>query len=91
MKSNGGYAAMNDAALTRPELLAGRKVRSINMNQLGQALTELDDPPVQAMSTQVGRKPAGAPMATFACAFGVGTERNQHTMVAWQTLHVPAG
>jgi anaerobic selenocysteine-containing dehydrogenase len=49
MKSNGGYAAMNDAALTRPDLLAGRKVRSINMNQLGHALTELDDPPVQAM------------------------------------------
>src|SRR5262249_45158808 len=44
MKSNGGYAAMNDAALTRPDLLAGRKVRTINMNQLGHALTELDDP-----------------------------------------------
>jgi anaerobic selenocysteine-containing dehydrogenase len=49
MKGNGGYAAMNDAALMRPDLLAGRKVRTINMNQLGQALTELDDPPVKAM------------------------------------------
>jgi len=49
IKSNGGYAAMNNAALTRPDLLAGRKVRTINMNQLGHALTELSDPPVQAM------------------------------------------
>lgn len=49
MKSNGGYAAMNDAALMRPDLLAGRKVRTINMNQLGEALTQLDDPPIKAM------------------------------------------
>jgi len=49
MKSNGGYAAMNDAALTRPDLLSGRRVRMVNMNQLGHALTELDDPPVKAM------------------------------------------
>jgi anaerobic selenocysteine-containing dehydrogenase len=49
VKSNGGYAAMNDAALTRPDLLAGRAPRTINMNQLGHALTELDGPPVKAM------------------------------------------
>jgi anaerobic selenocysteine-containing dehydrogenase len=49
VKSNGGYAAMNDAALMRPDLLAGRAPRTINMNQLGHALTELDDPPVKAM------------------------------------------
>jgi anaerobic selenocysteine-containing dehydrogenase len=49
VKSNGGYAAMNDAALMRPDLLAGRAPRTINMNQLGQALTGLDDPPVMAM------------------------------------------
>jgi anaerobic selenocysteine-containing dehydrogenase len=49
VKSNGGYAAMNDAALMRPDLLAGRAPRTINMNQLGHALTELDDPPVAAM------------------------------------------
>ena len=49
VKSNAGYAAMNDAALLRPDLLAGRAPRTINMNQLGQALTELDDPPVKAM------------------------------------------
>jgi anaerobic selenocysteine-containing dehydrogenase len=49
MKSNGGYAAMNDAALLRPDLLAGRAPRTINMNQLGHALTELADPPVKAM------------------------------------------
>ena len=49
VKSNAGYAAMNDAALMRPDLLAGRAPRTINMNQLGHALTELDDPPVKAM------------------------------------------
>jgi anaerobic selenocysteine-containing dehydrogenase len=49
MKSNGGYAAMNDAALMRPDLLNGRAPRTINMNQLGHALTELSDPPVKAM------------------------------------------
>ena len=49
VKSNAGYAAMNDAALMRPDLLAGRAPRTINMNQLGHALTALDDPPVKAM------------------------------------------
>jgi anaerobic selenocysteine-containing dehydrogenase len=49
VKSNAGYAAMNDAALMRPDLLAGRAPRTINMNQLGHALTELDDPPVKAL------------------------------------------
>lgn len=49
MKSNGGYATMNDAALMRPDLLNGRAPRTINMNQLGHALTELADPPVKAM------------------------------------------
>jgi anaerobic selenocysteine-containing dehydrogenase len=49
MKSNLGYHALNETALTRPDLLAGRKARTINMNQLGEALTELDDPPVKAI------------------------------------------
>lgn len=49
VKSNAGYAAMNDAALMRPDLLAGRCPRTVNMNQLGHALTELNDPPVKAM------------------------------------------
>jgi len=49
LKSNLGYAAMNDAALMRPDLLAGRSPRTINMNELGQALTTLNDPPVQAL------------------------------------------
>ncbi|MDP8908847.1 MAG: molybdopterin oxidoreductase family protein [Chloroflexota bacterium] len=49
VKSNAGYAAMNEQALNRPDLLGGRRVRSINMNQLGHALTELDDPPVAAL------------------------------------------
>lgn len=49
MKSNAGYAAMNDGALHRPELLGGRMPRTVNMNQIGHALTELTDPPIKAV------------------------------------------
>jgi anaerobic selenocysteine-containing dehydrogenase len=49
MKSNLGYHALNEAALTRPDLRTGRLPRTINMNQLGEALTEIDDPPVKAI------------------------------------------
>ena len=49
VKSNAGYAALNDAALMRPDLLGGRNPRTVNMNQLGYALTELSDPPVKAI------------------------------------------
>ncbi|MCC6179829.1 MAG: molybdopterin oxidoreductase family protein [Chloroflexi bacterium] len=49
VKSNSGYAAMNTRALTRPDLLGERRVRTVNMNQLGHALTELRDPPVKAL------------------------------------------
>lgn len=49
VKSNGGYHTMNEAHLQRPDLLGSRAPRTINMNQLGTALTKLDDPPVKAM------------------------------------------
>ncbi|HLY65653.1 MAG TPA: molybdopterin-dependent oxidoreductase, partial [Chloroflexota bacterium] len=48
MKSNRGYAAMNETALQRPDLMPGPS-RIINMNQLGQALTEARDPRVMAL------------------------------------------
>jgi anaerobic selenocysteine-containing dehydrogenase len=44
-----GYAAMNDAALMPPDVLADRAPQTIDMNQLGQAPTELDEPLVMAM------------------------------------------
>jgi anaerobic selenocysteine-containing dehydrogenase len=43
---------LNNAALERPELMQkslGRPARTINMVELGKALNELNDPPVQAM------------------------------------------
>jgi anaerobic selenocysteine-containing dehydrogenase len=49
LKSNSGSAATNDRARTRPDLLDGRAPRTVNMNQLGDALTRLDSPPVKAL------------------------------------------
>jgi len=48
IKSNSGYLLPNTARLQRPELLENKNTRLINMNQIGQALTELD-PPVKAL------------------------------------------
>jgi anaerobic selenocysteine-containing dehydrogenase len=48
IKSNHGYAQLNERARLRPDLLAGRTPRTINMNQLGWALTEAE-PPVYAL------------------------------------------
>lgn len=49
---SGGYQ-LNDTELTRPDLMLksqlGRAARTVNMVQLGQALTELDDPPIKAL------------------------------------------
>jgi anaerobic selenocysteine-containing dehydrogenase len=43
IKGNSGYASVNFQALQRPDLLK-EKTRSISMNQIGEALTELDPP-----------------------------------------------
>lgn len=48
IKSNQGYAHMNEQARLRPDLLGGRQPRTISMNQLGSALLEAD-PPVRAL------------------------------------------
>ena len=51
-RSVGTYhdAVVDDIALTRPDLLAGREPRWINMSRLGEALTDPAlDPPVRAM------------------------------------------
>ncbi len=40
---------IDDQALHRPDLLAGRDPRWVNMSRLAEALTELDDPPVHAL------------------------------------------
>jgi anaerobic selenocysteine-containing dehydrogenase len=46
--STGGNFAIDDAALSRPDLLAGRRPRTINMSTIGQALLEERTPPIQA-------------------------------------------
>ncbi|MBO9599446.1 MAG: molybdopterin oxidoreductase family protein [Cohnella sp.] len=42
IKGNGGYSAFNAERVERPDLLPDPSVRTINMNRLGEALTEAD-------------------------------------------------
>lgn len=42
IKGNGGYGALNADRIERPDLLPDPNVRVINMNRLGEALTEAD-------------------------------------------------
>ena len=49
-RSTGAWTSehVDQRALTRPDLLAGRRPRRVNMSRLGEVLTALDDPPVMA-------------------------------------------
>lgn len=47
--SNGGYSKPDVRVLERPDLLPDPRPREVNMIELGKALTELHDPPVQAL------------------------------------------
>jgi anaerobic selenocysteine-containing dehydrogenase len=51
---------VNDAALTRPDLLAGRAPRTINMSTIGQALAD-SDPPIDAIVVYNSNPVAVAP------------------------------
>ncbi|MEK4009756.1 molybdopterin oxidoreductase family protein [Peribacillus castrilensis] len=44
IKGNSGYLAFNINALRRPDLLRNKATRTINMNQIGQALMEKENP-----------------------------------------------
>lgn len=44
LKSNSGFLAFNTAAMQRPDLLANKQTRSINMNLIGEALVQKDEP-----------------------------------------------
>lgn len=44
IKGNSGYLAFNTSALQRPDFLEKKNTRTINMNQLGYALLELENP-----------------------------------------------
>src|SRR4051812_42233914 len=52
LSTSGGWQ-LNNAALTRPDLMLksplGRETRVVNMSELGKALITLDDPPVKAV------------------------------------------
>ncbi len=49
LMSTGGSFGFNMQALQRPDLLGARQPRSVNMIELGAALTTLNDPPVKAL------------------------------------------
>jgi anaerobic selenocysteine-containing dehydrogenase len=49
LMSTSGSFGFNMRALQRPDLLGQRRPRSVNMIQLGEALTELTDPPIKAL------------------------------------------
>lgn len=44
IKGNSGYLAINTGALQRPDLLQKKNTRTINMNQIGSALLDQDQP-----------------------------------------------
>jgi anaerobic selenocysteine-containing dehydrogenase len=48
IKGNSGYLAVNTVKLQLPKLLKNKQTRTINMNQLGEALLTLD-PPVKSL------------------------------------------
>ncbi|MGH8277659.1 MAG: molybdopterin-dependent oxidoreductase, partial [Steroidobacteraceae bacterium] len=63
--STSGVWQLNDAALMRPDLMKksplGREARIVNMSQLGEALTQLDGPPVKAVFVYNSNPAAVAP------------------------------
>jgi len=58
--SSSGTFEVDDAALTRPDLLAGRNPRTINMSAIGQALAQAD-PPIEAIVVYNSNPVAVAP------------------------------
>jgi anaerobic selenocysteine-containing dehydrogenase len=58
--SSSGTFEVDDAALTRPDLLAGRTPRTINMSAIGEAL-ERADPPIEALVVYNSNPVAVAP------------------------------
>ncbi|MFB5661971.1 molybdopterin-dependent oxidoreductase [Alteribacillus sp. HJP-4] len=49
IKGNGSVLNFRSSALQRPDLLKNKTVRSINMNAIGTALLEENDPPIHSM------------------------------------------
>jgi len=60
MSTSGGFG-FNMQALQRPDLLGERRPRSVNMIELGAALTTLNDPPIKALFVYNADPVASAP------------------------------
>jgi anaerobic selenocysteine-containing dehydrogenase len=60
--SSSGAFEVDDAALTRPDLLAGRTPRTINMSAIGEALANAD-PPIEALVVYNSNPVAVAPQS----------------------------
>ncbi|MHB1134412.1 MAG: molybdopterin-containing oxidoreductase family protein [Chloroflexota bacterium] len=60
VKGNSGYFQLNNAAVERPDLLAGRQPRRISMNQVGEALLGAE-PPVKMLYVYNSNPAAIAP------------------------------
>jgi len=60
--SSSGAFEVDEAALTRPDLLAGRAPRTINMSTIGQALA-FSDPPIEAVVVYNSNPVAVAPQS----------------------------
>jgi len=61
--SSSGAFEVDDAALTRPDLLAGREPRTVNMSAIGHAL-QYADPPIEAVIVYNSNPVAVAPDST---------------------------
>jgi anaerobic selenocysteine-containing dehydrogenase len=60
--SSSGAFEVNEAALTRPDLLAGRRPRTINMSTIGEALLQAQ-PPIEAVIVYNSNPVAVAPQS----------------------------
>ncbi|MDQ1144256.1 anaerobic selenocysteine-containing dehydrogenase [Bacillus sp. SORGH_AS 510] len=72
IKGNSAYLAFNTSALQRPDLLKIKSTRTINMNQIGEALMTLD-PPIQSMYVY-GSNPAVVAPSSRRVREGLGRE-----------------
>jgi anaerobic selenocysteine-containing dehydrogenase len=85
--SSSGMYPMNKPALERPDLMPtlpnGRKPRLVNMSQLGDALTQLCDPPIKAMYVYNSNPAVVAPDSNAVLA---GMRREDLFMVVHDTF-----
>jgi anaerobic selenocysteine-containing dehydrogenase len=72
IKGNSAYLAFNTSGLQRPDLLKKKTTRTINMNQIGEALLKLD-PPIRSLYVY-GSNPAVVAPSSRKVREGLGRE-----------------